>query len=324
MSQAAEHGLIRYPIDAANRASLVDAYSPGARIVRATRLRGGLGATTQVLHVELADGRRQNLVLRVYLPGRESLTPERAQREFRTIELAQTTGVPSPRPLFLDAGGEYLGRPAMLLSYLPGRSVYQPRNVEGWAEDLARAMHAIHRVTPRGFDLSWLPRFGREEIAAELLEGRDEVLALNDDVARDALAVLEAGFGEIAWPETCLIHEDFWPGNTVWSRGRLVGVIDWANAKLGDPRLDVSQCRIDALLVNGFEVSDEIGAAYERLAGQPVADAWFIDLFQGLRALRNYKIWLIGYHDAGLTFVTKALAHERIRAFLRRALTRAA
>ena len=61
-------------------------------------------------------------------------------------------------------------------------------------------------------------------------------------------------------------------------------------------------------------------SAYERIAGKPMADVWIIDLFQGLRALRHYKGWLIGYRDAGITDVTEELGGERIREFLRRAL----
>ncbi|HEX9641648.1 MAG TPA: phosphotransferase [Candidatus Krumholzibacteria bacterium] len=283
-------------------------------------MRGGLGARTQVLDIEDAAGARSKVVLRVYLPGRTTLTPDRARREFRTIELVQSAGVPSPRPLYLDAEGEYLGEPAMLLSYLPGRSMYQPRGVNVWVRELAQAMHAIHAVTPDRHDLSWLPRRGREELAAELEGMRERVDAHEDGIAREAFAALEANQDRIAWVEPCLIHEDFWPGNTVWFRGRLTGVIDWANACLGDPRLDPAQCCIDSHLVNGAGVSEALRDAYAALASRAVPDQWYFDLYVGLRGLLEYEIWLIGYHDAGLTFVTTELARERVHDFMRRAL----
>jgi aminoglycoside phosphotransferase (APT) family kinase protein len=298
---------------------MIDAYSPGARIVRARRLRGGIGARTQVVRIEDAQGERSSVVLRVYLP-REALDTQRANREFRTIELVQSAGVPSPRPLFLDAGGQYFGTPAMLLSYLPGRSMYQPKDVNAWCDGLARAMLQIHALTPKDYDLDWLPSFGRQEIAAELAELRGQIEGHEDSLAREALAALEANVDRVDWPSHCLIHEDFWPGNTVWRRGRLTGVIDWANAKLGDPRLDLSQCRIDALLVNSWEVSDALRETYMRLSPVAVHDFWFIDLFQGLKALLYYEIWLIGYRDAGLTHVTPARSLRLIREFIRTAL----
>jgi aminoglycoside phosphotransferase (APT) family kinase protein len=306
-------------IDPAARARLVEAYSPGARVVRARRLRGGLGARTQVLDIEDASGRRSKVVLRVYLPGRRTLTPEDARREFRTIEMVHTAGVPSPEPLFLDAVGVYLGEPAMLLQYLPGRSLYRS-NGPAWAEELARAMVSIHAVTPDRYDPSWLPPYGRKEVEAELVERREAVAVHEDDLAREVLAVLENSLDRVVWVPSCLIHDDFWPGNTVWYRGKLTGVIDWADACWGDPRVDLPQCRIDAYLANDHAAEEAVVEAYARLSSHPMPDQWFFDLIVGLRALLYYDIWLAGYHDAGLKDVTKERSRERIHDFLRRAM----
>lgn len=119
-----------------------------------------------------------------------------------------------------------------------------------------------------------------------------------------------------------MIYEDFWPGNTVWYRGKLAGVIDWRNAKVGDARLDLAQCRLDVLLVCGL--ADALTDAYALAAGAPVRDLWFFDLLLGLRALLEYRFWLMGYHDASLTLVTEELAVERIHALLSGALREAA
>jgi aminoglycoside phosphotransferase (APT) family kinase protein len=273
----------------------------------------------QVVTMEDARGDRRNFVVRVYLP-REALDTERARREFRTIELARSAGVPAPEPLFLDAEAAYFGTPAMLLSYLPGKPLYQPSTPASWCEGLVGAMLSIHAVTPDDHDLGWLPRFGREEIGAEIEALRDDIGALDDDLAREAVGVLRANLDRVEWLPPRLIHEDFWPGNTVWYRGRLVGVIDWANAKLGDPRIDLSQCCIDALLVNDFEVSDALQDTYVERSPTAVRDLWFIDLFQGLKALLYYEIWLIGYRDAGLTHITPERSRDRLRVFVRRSL----
>ena len=260
------------------------------------------------------------MVLRAYLPGREWLSPERARCEFRTIELAQKAGIPAPEPLFLDADGEFLGHPAMILSYLPGKPLYVPSNVSVWAEDLARAMLAIHAVTPQQYGLSWLPRFGRDELAGRLDVLREKVEAHEEDLAREVLAALEANLDRIEWVAPCLVHDDFWPGNTVWYRGRLTGVIDWADALLGDPRVDLPQCCIDAYLANDLETANAVRDAYLRLTPYPVPDQWYFDLLIGLRALLYYEHWLIAYHEVGLTRVTRERSRERIHHFLRRAL----
>ncbi len=116
------------------------------------------------------------------------------------------------------------------------------------------------------------------------------------------------------------IRAFFGPGNTVWRSGRLVGVIDWTSAELGDSRTDVSQCRIDLALSLGLDAADTFLDAYQAQAPRRLPDIWYFDLFRGLRALISYKHWLKGYHDAGLTQITSTLAHDRIEAFLWQAL----
>jgi aminoglycoside phosphotransferase (APT) family kinase protein len=178
----------------------------------------------------------------------------------------------------------------------------------------------IHAVTPDHYDLSWLPSYGRKEVESELVKRREAVAVYEDDLAREVLAVLENGLDRIEWVPPCLIHDDFWPGNTVWYRGKLRGVIDWADACLGDPRLDLPQCRIDAYLANDYETAEDVFEAYVRLSSQLMPDQWFFDLIVGLRALLYYEIWLIAYHEVGLADVTKERSRARIHDFLRRAM----
>ena len=299
----------------------VESYRPDARIVRVRRLRGGIGAWTHVLTLEGREEGRERVVLRRYF-DREALTPERAEREFRILQLVNDAAIPSARPLALDAKGDYFGSPALLLTYLPGRSIYEPRDERAWTEQLARVMLSIHSISPADRDLSWLPGFSRDEIASEL----DELKPQADKagaLARRVHAALMANLDHVAWPEPCLIHEDFWPGNTVWFRQRLIGVIDWVNARVGDPRCDVTQCAIDAMLVLGIEAYDRLRATYQRMAPAPLQDLWYFDLFNGLRALLYYSHWLLAYHEVGLTKVTVDVASHRIQWILRRALKEA-
>ena len=167
-------------------------------------------------------------------------------------------------------------------------------------------------------DLSWLSLFDRERMRNEI--GRREEAAQGEPLTREVQAVLKAEIGRIRWPEPTFVHGDFWPGNTVWRYGQLVGVIDWTNAELGDPRVDVSQCRTDIAFSLSQDEADAFLNAYETQTGQPLPDLWYFDLFRGLGALLHHESWLEGYHDAGLTHITSALACDLVRAFLRTAL----
>lgn len=301
-------------------ARLVEELAPGGRLVRMRRLRGGLGSRTHLLNIKGAAGDRCQAVLRRYLPSaHQKLTPERATREFEILRIIEAAGIPAPRPVLLDADGRHFGVPAMVLSYLPGRPLFASRDVQAWIDGLARALQAVHAVTPERFDLSDLQVYLRDGMRQEI-EHQRERAAAGEPLAQEVHAVLDAELDRIDWPAPSLVHDDYWPGNTVWYRGQLVGIIDWTQAELGDPRADVAQCRVDLVLSHGMDVADAFLGSYQAAAPQPLPDIWFFDLFRGLRALFSYERWLIGYHDLGLTHLSAAATGARLRAFLQRAL----
>ena len=188
-----------------------------------------------------------------------------------------------------------------------------------WADQLARVLLAIHAITSDRFDLSilnvQLPDGVRQD-----LETRRPYAQEHGVLARSVHAALVEDIDRIGWQHATLVHDDFWPGNTVWHGGKLTGVVDWTHAEAGDPRTDVSQCRIDLAIILDLPAAETFREAYRSNAAAPVSDIWYFDLLRGLRALLSYEFWLPGYHDAGLAHVTKRRARTRIEAFLRAAL----
>ena len=273
----------------------------------------------QVLDIEGADGTRFKVSLRRFERDHRFSAPAHVAHEYRILQLVEEVGIPAPRPLLLDAEGCLFGVPAMVLTYLPGGPFYMPHDVTPWAEQLARALLGIHAVTPERFDLSWLNVNLRDGMREEIAK-RSEQARRGEPLAREVHAVLEAEIDRISWPEPAFVHDDFWPGNTVWRFGRLTGVIDWTYAEVGDPRTDVSQCCLDLALILDLDAADAFREAYQANAAKRLPDLWYFDLFRGLRALLSYEHWLPGYHDAGLNHITSRLARNRIEAFLCRAL----
>jgi aminoglycoside phosphotransferase (APT) family kinase protein len=151
------------------------------------------------------------------------------------------------------------------------------------------------------------------------LETRRERAHQHGALAREVHAALVSEIDRVTWPEASFVHDDFWPGNTVWYRGRVTGVIDWTHAEVGDPRTDVSQCSLDLAMILDFGAAEAFREAYQEMAPRRLPDLWYFDLLRGLRALLSYEHWLPGYHDAGLAHVTKRRARSRIESFLRRA-----
>jgi aminoglycoside phosphotransferase (APT) family kinase protein len=299
---------------------LIERLEPGGRLVRSRRLRGGVGARMDALDIERADGTRRKVTLRRFTRPRSISRPERVALEYRKLQFVEQAGIPAPRPLLLDAEGDLFGVPGIVLTYLPGAPLYLPRDVESWTAQLAAAMLRIHAVTPETHDLSFLPGQRPRDFLRDTLE--EDVPRVKDHsaLARDAHAALLAEIDRIDWSRPTLVHEDFWPGNTVWYRGRLTGVIDWTAARVGDRREDVAQCALDLLLINGVDVAETFVRAYESQAGGPVEHPWFFALLRGLHALLSYEFWFDGYQDAQLPHMTKHHIRSGIEASLRRAM----
>ncbi|MEX2246631.1 MAG: phosphotransferase [Dehalococcoidia bacterium] len=269
------------------------------------------------LDIERADGTRWKVSLRRFVREHRFSTPDHVAHEFDILRLAEAAGIPAPRPLLLDAKGELFGVPALVLSYISGRPLFASKNVGPWTDSLARALQTVHAVTPDRFDLSGLSVYLREGMQ-ERIE-HEWTPAQTEPLLAEIHPVLEAGLGQIDFSAPTLVHDDYWPGNTIWYRGRLAAIVDWTAAELGDPRADVAQCRVDLTISHGIEVADAFRRDYERLAGRPLHGLWFFDLFRGVRALSQFELWLKGYRDLGL-HVHPAEVDRRLRTFLRRAL----
>jgi hypothetical protein len=76
-----------------------------------------------------------------------------------------------------------------------------------------------------------------------------------------------------------LIHRDYHPQNTLWSRLRLTGVVDWTQASRGPPALDLGHMRWNLVADYGQGVADRFLACYRAATGaapgdQPTGISW--------------------------------------------------
>jgi len=205
-------------------AALVDRLAPGGRLVRTRRLPGGLGCRMDVLDIERADGSSWKVTLRRFVREHRFSLPEHVTREFEILRLIEDASVPAPSPILLDASGEHFGVPAIVMSYLPGRPLFATRNISAWTAALAEALRAVHAVTWDRSDLSWSHVFLRDGMRQRIERKRDDLRS--DPLGAEMHSVLEAELDRIDLSAPTLVHDDFWPGNTVWYGGRLVGIVD--------------------------------------------------------------------------------------------------
>ncbi len=263
--------------------------APGSRLVRAWALKGGISAEMTGLEVESPDGSRRKLVARARAESRAQ-ADLRAQDEFQLLEWAAGQGLPVPRPVYLDTSAGILPQPYFVMEWVEGEPDFAlpafGEAAKSLAEQAADALARIHQtLVPEG-GLAFLPVQSRE--CAELAKGKGQGWALP---AGPALAALRVANHPKVNPaakndRASLIHGDFWPGNLLWHNGRLVGVVDWEDAALGDPLADFAIARLDFLWIYGREVFEVFSRRYQSQMALDFRALPYWDLCAALRLAR--------------------------------------
>lgn len=238
------------------------AVGDGARIVSTRRLRGGGGSSdVRALVVEDRRGRRQRLVLRRYISAVWlAEEPDLARREARVLRyLAAIEGVPVPEVVAVDEDGSEAGAPSVLVTLVPGRLDLAPRD-DRWFERLAALLPPLHDAAVP----DWLQPFA-PYTQADRLEVPE--WTRHPEAWARAIEVLRERAGEDPDVRPRFIHRDFHPGNVLWWRGRVKGVVDWTNASAGPLAADVAHCRSNLAIMHGVEAARRFRETHEALTG---------------------------------------------------------
>jgi hypothetical protein len=75
---------------------------------------------------------------------------------------------------------------------------------------------------------------------------------------------------------TLLLHRECHPGDVLWSRGKVSGVVDWV--RIGSPCANVGHCRVNLAYQFGQEAAERFLAIYQALTGRrstiPTGTSW--------------------------------------------------
>ena len=164
--------------------------------------------------------------------------------EHRVLRALNDSGVRAPRALALDDAGAITGSPALVMERMPGRADAvaflrrAPPAGLALSEDLARVTGELHRfdwqaaglTAPTGDPIRaqidhWEAEFNRHRLEPH------PVLAwlfrwLRAHAPRPA--------------RLALVHGDLRPGNFLYDDTRLVAMLDWEMAHVGDPAEDIA------------------------------------------------------------------------------------
>jgi aminoglycoside phosphotransferase (APT) family kinase protein len=295
--------------------ALTDRLWPGARFLSSEPVLGGLGALIDRLIAEDAEGVRVTAVVRRF-PSGGANGPEEVRREIATLQVLTRCEAPAPRPLWSDPAGQVLGRPALAMSDLPGRSLAADLDAEG-AALAGRLLARLHRVP--GSSMSHVPDPGdlQTQIAGELSGS----VPLKDDAVdrRELHAAIKRGAQAVAGQQETFRHDDFHPGNIVRQRSS-AAVVDLTGAGRGDPGRDLGYCRLDLALTAVEGTTEAFLAGYRDAGGVVPEHLWLYDLLGALRCLPTPAHWLPAFHEQGRTDLTADVVEGRARRFVADAL----
>lgn len=228
--------------------------------VRSARaLRGGMSSAVHLVAVERRDGPVEHTVLRRYVrPELNAEEPDIAAKEARVLRFVESIDVPTPWLVAVDANGTEAGVPAVLMSRLPGRIDWSPADLDRWLLRLAALLPSIHRAALPG------PGVVRPFVPYAQASYEPPGWARQPAAWKRAVEI----FHEMPPDLTpVFIQRDFHPGNVLWRRGVVSGVVDWQGASIGPACSDVAHCRAN-LFRYGLEAADRFTAAWEQLSGE--------------------------------------------------------
>ncbi len=213
-----------------------------------------------VLGAEVIAGGRSNLTYRVsdgsstWVVRRPPLghvlpTAHDMVREFRVITGLAGTDVPVPTPIALCSDPDVLGAAFYVMNYIDGIVLDSAERITGLSAARARgvgeqlidtlvALHAVNPTTvglgdfgrPGGFLTRQLERWHKQSLASHQAPRELEA---------EVVAALRDGIPESGAP--AIVHGDYRLTNVLFDAGaqRLLAVVDWEMATLGDPLTDV-------------------------------------------------------------------------------------
>lgn len=308
--QEAHGQFLRSRPDRAGLRALVEHLEPGAMVAGIRRLKGGLEASTHRVDLITRTGARQPIVVRRFNSAARWYDPARLANEAATLASLVGTGVPAPECLLVDEAGDWLGTPSMVQTCLPGGPAPPARWVE-WAPRLLEAMALVHEVPAVVEAEPWLYGWRR---------GTPPQSLRDDPWVAQVWPLIEAHAADLdsSSPDepAVLVHHDLHPGNTLWSRGRVTGIVDWPMAGAGEPAYDRAYLRLDVSICLGLDAGDAFRS-------REVDDSPAWDLVAGLRALPDPDLWVSVYNEIGVP-VTAAEGRARLAAWFERAMAQLA
>ncbi len=230
----------------------------GARSVEvAERMPGGSSLAMHRVTVTFENGHTARLVLRRYVrPEQVAEHPDVAAHEATVLELVERIATPTPLLIGVDPTGELAGTPAVLMTELDGRPDWSAGM--RWMHQLVEVLDGVHDIDA-----------DTASMVGPLAVYRQESYALPKWVTKPEVweRAIEIFHGPTLDDDRTFIHRDFYPGNVLWHRKTVTGLVDWESASIGPRSIDVAHCRYN-LLFDRSDATEVFTREWERHTGR--------------------------------------------------------
>jgi hypothetical protein len=234
----------------------------GARVTGGRRMLGGITSSVHRLAVRLPTGVSTYVVLKRFTDPGWGDTQAIVENEAAGLAAVEALDVPAPRLLGASPdGAETDGAPSLLMTRAAGRVWLTPDDIDAWIRQLATLLPTLHAGSADGLTRQY----------------RDP----------DSLTVPESALRPDVWNAAHF--------NVLWSRGRLSALVDWSQAGIASPDIDVGHCRLNLAVLYSPEIAERFRRMYEFEAGRQVEPWW--DIHQ-----------LLAYGDDWPTFIPVQVA----------------
>jgi aminoglycoside phosphotransferase (APT) family kinase protein len=229
---------------------------PGGQLVGMRALTGGVSANVFRVDIVTSAGRRRRVVFRQHGSADFKHHGQTVTvKEYGVLAALHQKGFAVPEPyLYNDTNA--VTAPYLILEWIDGSTELAADDLPGALDQMARFLVSLHALDPRSLQLPELEPI-EDPLAAVI------PYLPSTEAGLHAKAVLASGALDRGGPNhLALLHGDYWPGNVIWQGGRLVAVIDWEDARLGDPLADLATARVELLCRYGDDAMERFTTSY--------------------------------------------------------------
>lgn len=228
---------------------------PGGQFVGMRELTGGVSADVFGLDIATSSGERRRVVFRRHRSDHfkqhgQSVTA----KEYGLLAALHSRGFAVPEPYLCNRTDAVIA-PYMIIEWIDGSTDVGIGDLAMALDQMAQFLVCLHSLDPLSLHLP------------ELEQIEDPLIAIvpylpPTKVGDQVRASLTSGALVREQNRSVLLHGDYWPGNLMWDQRRLVAVIDWEDACLGDPLADVATARVELLCQYGAEAMEQFTTRY--------------------------------------------------------------